>query len=306
MNSKVLNYLSDKKDNFMDWFESNKTNIKTNATKVIATGLTLAALTNMAGCSGNASNEQNNIADDNVIIETIPNQDQIILEEERSPFDSLKPRDQIEQDGITAQDVLDVCNNLVVMSMRTHYPASSSENLEFYNICTPTSQTSISDTHSNDTLPFYPFYEKYQPYSNPLSSFNSPTFTNVYKIHITGKTTDSTNLDDASKSSYTSLPIVFSKEDFERVAKAFGLDIFKIDQQYASDVLLEKNIDISGYIGTKAIAGQTINRDNIMNATEDQLWIIYDAVINTSKLNFPYQFSNSLDIGLNLEPSPQN
>ena len=51
MNNKVLNYLTEKKDNFMDWFEANKQSIKTNATKVLATGLTLAMLTNMAGCN---------------------------------------------------------------------------------------------------------------------------------------------------------------------------------------------------------------------------------------------------------------
>lgn len=300
MNSKVLNYLSEKKDSFMDWFEANKTNIKTNATKVIATGLTLAALTNMAGCNGNPFENQNVINNENVAIGTLPTQDPTISTEP-SLLPELKTREEIERDGITAQDVIDLYTFLAATCLTCSYPELTAYSSQFVEMSSPHFSTSSAIQSQQQPLPFFPLYETYTlphlQYSNP----NISTLSNVYEIGVSINLSDPSSL--SCEQQNLSINLAFDQENFEKLANLFNLTPFIIDQQHI-DNLTQEGHNLNKYLGLTAIPQFSIDTNYLSSATQDQLWIIYNTLENATKLNLPFLNSNLPVISPNWEIEP--
>lgn len=298
MNSKVLNYLSEKKDSFMDWFETNKTNIKTNATKVIATGLTLAALTNMAGCNNQLVGSDGTHSKHPMI------SDEQFTGETQPPVLEVRPKEEITKENITAEDVLAAYDQLSLLALH-HFWADAKERWgdDFNNLTA--SFVSITpqyvqdydfttDENRNRMKAYYTYDQFFDGVNHwqmeELSYAGEPIYTFEFNIDIgyKGEVFDC--------GAFTTFGMYQS--DFLPIANGFKSEPFnitasKLEEIYGGQSLIT-NFD-HNKIGYSSFI---IDRSTILNIQDmELLWSLYHAAHNSIySINFRDHYNKYNDI----------
>lgn len=296
MNKDVFNYLSEKAHDVTDYIrakaeavgsylEDHATDIKDGFVKGTATVLTTAMLLGgMTGCD---------------VVEQIgqPKLEQF----EQLP---IRPVDEIEQTGIKAEDVLALYDDLAEKCVEAHHSTTSwKDNLgdrftdldgQFVSI-TPTSSYVTKDRQSNYKLPIYtrlPYFSTsnnwiLMPDSQYFNPNNSVIFDdNIYKTDLL----INCNLDGDRLSSLR-VDCGIYKDDFEAVLKAFNVPSFALTEEYfssdpnASTDLIE-DLKSGNIFGNTVYEGITIDRQLLQNATQEQLWALYNMIDNIIEINF--------------------
>lgn len=297
MNSKVLNYLSEKKDSFMDWFEANKTNIKTNATKVIATGLTLAALTNIAGCKQLAGSDGPHtkhpmISDDRFTGETLP-----------PTIEAVRPKEEITVENITAEDVLATYDQLSMLALH-HYWANSKEQwgedfsnvTATFNSITPNFapdnnlQTGEQNYRMTKYYTYSDFFDGRSYWQHEPQNFSERVYTVCFNMDIgyKGEIFDWGIFD----------PFGILESDFLPIAEGFHSEPFeitksKLEELYGTTTTIT-NIDH----GQTGYSSFIIDRNTILNITDKNLlWALYNAAHNSLySINFNEHYNKHNNI----------
>lgn len=285
MNSKVLNYLSEKKDNFMDWFEANKQSIKTNATKVIATGLTLAMLTNVGGCKN--SDAPPFINPNAFTGETLP------------PAIETRPQEEIIETGITAEDVLAIYDQLSLIAIQKFWSSSKEDwgddfykiNATFSSISTPneTIWNPQKSTHVERSQPYYTYdtlYESPLPWQTPPYSYSELVYPVKFSIDV------GFNNNIFTHQSFDGFGIYASQ--FIPIAHDFGSEQFNLTNEYINSVYEPGSLVHTIHSAT-AFTPFTITRDDILQITDqDILWNLYNCGVSSLySINFPEEYSNN-------------
>lgn len=312
MNKNVLDYLNDKTQNVADYIRaksesagnyitSHAKNIKKGAIRATATALTAATLlTGLSACdaneilvepdieqettTGELTTEMDTFVETEVTTEeptTDSNQQEQETTENKPALPEMRPIEEIEKTGITADDVLAAMDNLAWKIFNVGYKDSTLLNPDDINNVTcsffslePTITTPASEELMPYKDPFYHLLDNYTPnfeWLNNKNLLNDVYATELYiKLSINGK-----------NSLISVLDLGIAKEDFENVMNALDMDQFTITTDYLESLSSEDLQQYSHLIGNQAYSGLEIDRDLVVNATEEQLWALYNATMNS-------------------------
>ena len=311
MNKNVLDYLNDKTQNVADYIRaksesagnyitSHAKNIKKGAIRATATALTAATLlTGLSACdaneilvepdieqettTGELTTEMDTFVETEVTTEeptTDSNQQEQETTENKPVLPEMRPIEEIEKTGITADDVLAAMDNLAWKIYYIGYKDSlvnpddiNNLTCKFSNIA-PTATTPASEELTPYLDPFYHLLDSYTPNFEWLNNKNQ--LDDVYAVKFVIKI--SLNGNNFSQNVYD---LGISKEDFENIMDTFEMEQFTITADYLESLSSEDLQQYSHLIGNQAYSELKINRNLIENATEEQLWALYNATINS-------------------------
>ena len=195
-----------------------------------------------------------------------------------------RPRNEIQQEGITAEDVLAVYDQLAAITTKYLYSdikdtmgdVYNNMDARFVSITAPL-EYKIPDGYSEDGIPlsFYPLIDEHL---SPAHWLEDDRMYNVYPITFHADVLYGRNVLDHK---YEFL--VWNDADFDLIAQAFGSTSFIVTEdtieQEPNKTGAYLYSDIS-YVGKPAYPAFTITREVIENANEEQLWALYNAATN--------------------------
>lgn len=290
MNKNVFNYLNDKANEVTNYIrakaeavgtylQDHAQDIKDGAVKGTATVLTAAMLLGgMTGCD---------------VVEQIggPKLEQY----EQLP---IRPIEEIEQSGITAEDVLALYDDLAEKCVEAHYATTNWKDElgerfneldgQFISI----SPTTINEIgyENNYILPFYLQASVFKPSNRWSTESSSPYYTNqkfineeIYETILTIKQNF------GEKSGTKAYQWGVPKASFDKVLKAFNTPTTILDKETIEGKIPNAyfyQIEENNLWGTSAYNSVSLSRETISNATQEQLWALYDLITDMIELNF--------------------
>ena len=310
MNKTVLEYLNGKANDVKDYIvakaeaagnylSDQATDIKNGLVKGTATVLTAAMLLGgMTACDTNTPVENPDNTPGTTI--TDPNNQG----SQPNNQTTLRPREEIEQTGITAEDVLAAIDNLVkqyyYLSKKQYITEENAHILDEidykFESITPKHSFVPSEENPEDLYamidPMFIPQDSLEIYYNWFSK--EMNLEDVYQIHFNFSTTY-TNEGVPEQHNTTVKNFVISQSDLNNILNAFNVEKFIITQDYINSL----GIAGSSYrdlIGQELYKNTTINRQMLESATPEQLWALYDAITNSMtqiNINGETQLDNS-------------
>lgn len=290
MNKNVFNYLNEKANDVADYIKAkaeaagaylseHAQDIKQGAIKGTATVLTAAMLLGgMTGCD---------------TLEQIGGPE--LEQYEQLP---IRPIEEIEQSGITAEDVLALYDDLAEKCVEAHYATTNwKEELgerfneldgQFISI----SPTTINEIgyENNYVLPFYLQASVFRPSNRWSTESSSPYYTNqkfineeIYETVLTIKQNF------GEKSGTKDYQWGVPKASFDKVLQAFNTPTITLDKEALEGKIPNVHfyqIEENYLWGTTAYNSVPLSREIIANATPEQLWALYDLINSMIELNF--------------------
>lgn len=284
MINEIFCFLTRMKDRFMCWLKADKMNLKIAGTKVITTGLIIAALANMTGCYGQLVGDKPSPHTKHPLLD-----DKHFAGEFLPETYEVRPLAEIEETGILAEDVLSVYDQLAMLALHRYWAPRKEQWGDDFNNLSATF-TSITPNWNFDTNVLTGEREnrmkKYYTYSDSFDGtqvswqYEPQTYTErVYGICFNmdigykGEKIDSGVFD----------PFGILESDFLLIAEGFGSIPFeitreKLEQLYGSTGTTITMVD-ENQTGYSAF---TIDRDTILNITDKKLlWSLYNAAQNS-------------------------
>ena len=200
-----------------------------------------------------------------------------------------RPKNEILQTGITAEDVLAVYDKFCaaayhhndafyVANIPDHYTPSA---VTFASISAP---APISpETDDIQESPYYVMSSFIIPHllSNGIKvpAIKEPAYNATLTIEY---------MYDPGFIFENKYDIGISKRYFDNMASAFGHQSFKLTQEHADYAhKIHPGLYLESDINAPTYEAFTIDREAIENATEEQLWALYNMLSNVKELNFP-------------------
>ena len=281
MNKNVFNYLNEKANDVADYIKAkaeaagtylseHAQDIKQGAIKGTATVLTAAMLLGgMTGCGDFGFNSNNY--------------------EQKFPISTVRPIEDIEEQGITAQDVLAAYDTISLAALKGLMASSKDDygsrwdcfSAKFEGI-TPCEQFVFTEG-ADGTMKQNPFLfpvNNYVPNHLWLND-SAISYDNVYEINFnyTGDIT-TTTLD------RTISHLGISEQDFVAIMESFNIQPFELTSEYLDSLDFSAPL-YEDYLGQLVYPAFSLNREMILNANEEQLWALYNAATNSiSNINF--------------------
>ena len=306
MNKTVLEYLNGKANDVKDYIvakaeaagnylSDHATDIKDGFVKGTATVLTVAAmLGGMTACDTNepVENPNNTPGISAPANPSTPETNPSTPGQPGNPNDNkvtLRPREEIEQTGITAQDVLDLYDEFARDAIRAFhgFPGNPIHIDELTGNFISLSPQFIYHPETRDKI-FTPCYIKennFTPAHNWLTDSShqlyNPNISDVGEVHIM---TLYVNQDGIGKDDKYLKNFAIPATEFDKLMLAFNNSQFNITNEYVQD----KNelLGLDKHIGKTAYNSIIFDKDLIANATEDQLWALYNAMESMYSINF--------------------
>lgn len=300
MNKTVLEYLSGKANDVKDYIvakaeaagnylSDHATDIKEGFVKGTATVLTVAAmLGGMTACDTNEPVENPN----NTPGISAP-ADPSNPGQPGNPNDNkvtLRPREEIEQTGITAQDVLDLYDEFARDAVRAYNGFEGSQihldklTGDFISL----SPQIVIDPTTYDRLPIACYIKEteFKPNQKWLTESShqlyNPNIQNVGDVYLMTLLVHQHGIGREHDNHLKNFAI--PAKEFDKLMLAFNNSQFNITNEYIQD----KNelFELDKHIGKTAYNSIIFDKDLIANATEDQLWALYNAMESLYSLNF--------------------
>lgn len=281
MNKNVFNYLNDKAHDAIDYIrakaeaagaylEDHASDIKDGLVKGTATVLTVASLLGgMTGC-GDLGFDSDNY-------------------QQKFPISTIKPIDDIEEQGITAQDVLAAYDTIALTALQKIMEPAKDDFGSRWN-CFSAQFNSITNNNLNIETENGEDKSVPHPISIPNDSYSPQhlwsqedmrfyddvyLFNFSYSGDITNQIVDRTVFE-----------MAMTWEDFSNIMKAFNIQPFELTQEYI-DSLPYSSSRYEYCIGEQVYPEFKLDRETILNASEEQLWALYNAATNSiANINF--------------------
>lgn len=279
------------------YMEKNGKKIKRSAAALALAGLTTLSATTMSGCEEIVSIINPNLG----LEDNRPTGEHYIVPTMRSD-------DEIQETGITAQDVLALYDNLTTNIIGVQYAGLDFLNEDYYPDGKKYSASFVSiDTKvgwEDRICPVYGITQRFDDFPKWFNrDRNDPIIVDdMYDIGIHYNGIDSHNVIYNDEC----LNTLIDKSLFEPLAESLGHKKFLLTEEKDQEYWYETGyIETDFYIDTNVYERFTITRETIENATDEQLELLYsigksiwDFMFN---LNFPDK-SNSNDDTVNLIP----
>ena len=271
MNKNVFDYLNGKAHDVADYIKAkaeaagnyisdHAQDIKNGAIKTTATLLTAAALvTGMTACDKPKTDDDFN--------------------QPLYPIVTVRPQEEIEQAGITAEDVLAVYDNLSLLKIQNIYYHKKDEWAEDWNYL------SAKFTNILPKRRVFPSVNLKEFINEPFyQSFNGGTYGINYSF--SGAIKDEVD-------NY-SLEFNINPEPFENIMKSFNIEPFELTDEYWKENPTYA-YDYFYTTGQMVYPSFEITRDTITNANEEQLWALYDMGMElTSQLQQELEYRENI------------
>ena len=208
---------------------------------------------------------------------------------------TTRPIEEIEQTGITSDDVLALYDNLCEFIAEAHYGTFDSlskeqvdsieGNFVDFNTVRLCDSTSGKNVFRNKIC--YHEEPDFYPYGLWLDSAKSPYFIDniepmngIYTISLHSVLSADNNQED-----YYCDQLGVEKDAMENLLKAFNVKQFKLTEDMMNGDTI-RYVDYSAIMGTEVYEPTKITRELIKNANEDQLWALYNMVDSIISINF--------------------
>jgi len=251
--------------NVWEYLKKHAQNTRKTAVKVTAVVLTAGMLlTGLTACGVPE------------FIDDIFNQeDEVVIDKTNQPPQlEMRPVEEIEESGITSEDVLAALDNLAKeFFLAGELPTI--EGLDDYvdDITYRFSGITPSDVSNSDIEMIKPFYiSTSRHYARYRWLEESKEFNDVYTLNFNYNA----HLGDKTEVLNVKL-LAITNEEFESIMKAGNIDSFEINKEY-TDSLGPIGAAYNNFWGRSAYPGITIDREFIENADEELLWALYNAI----------------------------
>lgn len=275
MRKDVLNYLQEIDNSFVadnqNWglespilFDLRHRKKRPCLAKATAIGLAASAVitgTMLTACEKNTTHQ----LDDSNITTSNNEQSTISL-----PKIELKTPEQIKDDGIESKDVSDAYASLAQdFILKNQIPVSSADSMQFKQLTNNTEMIDIKLPDGSDytlalDLNSYVKYDAF-PVDNPI-------YKNVYVVncHLNGVTLMNLIVDAAS---------------FEQMMQSFGIEKTQFSTDMLNPAFQQYGDSVSFLIGKDAYPKFAITPETFTNASDDQLWALYNMFDSMQKIN---------------------
>ncbi|MGN0960737.1 MAG: hypothetical protein ACI4PF_00890 [Christensenellales bacterium] len=298
MNNKVFNYLNEKKEQLSDlteekvtqikaYLEKNADKIKGNTKRAVATGLVAATLLGgMAGCNrtnvNNPSESGSNYTEPTNEIEDGASHE---------PFEELpvRPIEEIEESGITAEDVLAVYDKLALAIEKKRFPRENvdPDYLEAYDKETAQFESITIETYS---------HPQFEIDGVTMIDYQYPFFIkrNFFMI---GQLEEQTALEDSVYTCLFNYNIVNNNKYYNETFEGCGIIDYEFEDVMKSfnlspSTITEDKLALGPFtdffqleLGQTCYAPIKIDRELIQSANKEQLLSLYNMINSIYALN---------------------
>lgn len=292
--AKINEYIEENKSQLVEYLKHNSKQLKRSATALALAGLVTTSAMGMTGCEiGNLNTEKHHPFGGHITV----SQDAPAV-----PFQKLKvkPQEEVEKAGITAEDVLALYDQLANDVWHARYIKENlKEEFQQYYDTVSVQFDSISphiyiNSYPDDNgkltnyeweYPFYIVNEWFCPlhqwfnaagrynYIMPDSMENNTYSTTFHTNFVFG--------DSMYEASYPEFGV--EKELFENMMNSFNVEKSILTEDQIA--FARKSHFFENQIGQEIYTPITITREDILNATPDQLWAFYHLVDSLRSIN---------------------
>lgn len=203
-----------------------------------------------------------------------------------------RPIEDIMNQGIKAEDVLAAYDALAEQIYEAIYFEQDANELDaqFIEITPLKGEVLVKENgeyvYKDSVYPYYTFNDDYTAVYSWYHELNSPYYKeNLQPINDVMIVNFGYHTTNEAYSEQTFLqPFAVSRKSFENILSSFNIKKKTLTHEdcYNSDF----SADLIRFVGKELFEGFIINRDVIENATEEQLWALYNAINSIKKISF--------------------